>query len=204
MRFFYILEVNIFLLSFMIQSISIHRGDQIISLPTANTDDLIFSRAVILLTEHNNDGSVGFILNKPLDLTVGDLVPHIESSFTIYDGGPVQKNRLYYIHSKPELIPDSIHIVDDLYWGVEFEELPRLLSEGLLHKSDIRFFLGYSGWDCDQLKNEIEDNFWVKTNTLGTENIFSQSPKDLWKNSLAKLGNKYSLWLNAPENPNFN
>jgi len=188
----------------MINSISIQRGDQILSLPSANTEDIIFSRAVVLLTEHNQEGTLGFILNKPLDLTIGDLLPNIESSFNIYDGGPVQKNRLFYIHSRPELIADSIHIVDNLYWGVDFEELPTLLAQGMLDKNDIRFFLGYSGWDYDQLKNEIEDNFWVTSTQLGTEHILSQSPKELWKNSLVKLGKKYSLWLNAPENPNFN
>ncbi len=188
----------------MIHSLSIQRGDQLISLPSAHNADLIFSRSVILLTEHSQDGSVGFILNKPLDLTLSDLLPNVESAFTIYDGGPVQKNRIFYIHTRPELIPDSIHIVDDLYWGVDFEELSNILSLGILNKNDIRFFLGYSGWDCDQLKNEIEDNFWVTSNKLETKSIFYQSPKDLWKSSLAKLGKKYSLWLNAPENPNFN
>lgn len=188
----------------MINSISIQRGDQLLSLPSGNNEDIIFSRSVILLTEHNVDGTVGFILNKPLDLTLSDLIPTIESSFTIYEGGPVQKNRIFYIHSKPELISDSIHIIDDLYWGVDFEDLPNILAKGLLDKNDIRFFLGYSGWDYDQLKNEIEDKFWITTNNLETTTIFSQSPKELWRNSLAKLGKQYSLWLNAPENPNFN
>ena len=61
--------------------------------------DLSFNRSVVLLAEHNEEGSVGFILNKPLSYTINDLIPEIDAKFTIYNGGPVEQDNLYFIHS---------------------------------------------------------------------------------------------------------
>ena len=60
--------------------------------------DISFNRSIILLVEHGNNGSIGFILNKPMNLNISDLIPEIESNFKIYNGGPVQQDNLYFIH----------------------------------------------------------------------------------------------------------
>jgi len=62
--------------------------------------DVSFNRSVILLADHNEEGSIGFILNKPLDYTINDLIPEIEGAFKIYNGGPVEQDNLYFIHKK--------------------------------------------------------------------------------------------------------
>src|SRR5690554_4492983 len=77
--------------------------------------DLVFGRSVILITEYNTEGTVGFILNKPVNYSVSDLVPDIEFLFPLYKGGPVEQDNLYFIHSKPEVIPDSTEISDGIY-----------------------------------------------------------------------------------------
>ena len=80
--------------------------------------DVSFNRSVVLLAEHNSDGSVGFILNKPLSYTINDLLPEIEATFKIYNGGPVEQDNLYFIHNIPEIIPNSVEISNGIYWGV--------------------------------------------------------------------------------------
>ena len=99
-----------------------------------------FNRSIILLADHNNEGSIGFILNKPLDYSLGDLIPEIESNFPIYNGGPVQQDNLYFIHKIPHLVPNSIEISLGIYWGGDFSSIAKLLEEDKLNETDIKFF----------------------------------------------------------------
>ena len=82
--------------------------------------DVSFNRSVVLLAEHNDEGSIGFILNKPLSYTINDLIPEIDASFKIYNGGPVEQDNLYFIHNIPEVIPNSVEISNGIYWGGDF------------------------------------------------------------------------------------
>ncbi|MEZ0129373.1 YqgE/AlgH family protein, partial [Flavobacterium sp. LBUM151] len=113
--------------------------------------DLSFNRSVILLADHNKEGSIGFIINKPLKYTINDLIPEIDATFKIYNGGPVEQDNLYFIHNIPELIPNSVEISNGIYWGGDFESTKDLINEGSINKNNIRFFLGYTGWDENQL-----------------------------------------------------
>ena len=90
--------------------------------------DLSFNRSVILLADHNNDGSVGFIINKPLKYTIHDLIPEIKANFKIYNGGPVEQDNLYFIHNVPDLIPNSVEISNGIYWGGCFESVKELIK----------------------------------------------------------------------------
>ena len=109
------------------------KGKLLIAEPSILNDDS-FNRSIILLTEHNEESSIGFILNKPLNYTIKDLIPEINCSFKIYQGGPVEQDNLYFIHKIPELIPDSMPVSDKIYWGGNFESLKNLLQiEGCLN-----------------------------------------------------------------------
>ncbi|MTG97757.1 MULTISPECIES: YqgE/AlgH family protein [Myroides] len=190
----------------MQNKLKIQKGDFILSLPSSNPLDLQFSRSVILIADHTIDGSIGFILNKPLNLTLNQLIPTTDSSLSVFEGGPVEKDKIFCVHSRPELILDSQHITDNLYWGGDFDQIFTLLNQNALSKHDIRFFLGYSGWDCQQLHNEMEDDYWVKTNSINTDDLFSSktTTEKFWKNCLVEQGKEYEIWSNAPENPNLN
>src|SRR5690554_201161 len=104
--------------------------------------DVSFNRAVVLLAEYNESGSIGFILNKPLRYTLKDFVPEITSDLPIYNGGPVEQDNLYFIHCVPELIPESIEISTGIYWGGDFDTILNLLKNDKLTPNQIRFFLG--------------------------------------------------------------
>ncbi|MGY6649937.1 YqgE/AlgH family protein [Wenyingzhuangia sp. IMCC45574] len=165
--------------------------------------DASFNRSIILLTEHNNNSSIGFIINKPLEYNLHDLIPEIDCDFKVYQGGPVEKDNLYFIHKIPELLPNSIEVAQGIYWGGDFNELITLLNQGLVHKEDIRFFLGYSGWGKGQLHHEWETESWLVAENK-YKNIFNTQDNTLWKDNLLKFDSKYHIWVNAPKNPSLN
>ncbi len=100
-----------------------------------------FLRTVVLLCEHQNEGSFGFVLNKPLDITLEDVMPEaIGLRIPLWEGGPVQKDSLHFLHSRPDLISDSIEIVDQVYWGGDFSNVLSLLQQKELAPGELRFF----------------------------------------------------------------
>ena len=181
---------------------SLHKGKILIAEPSI-LNDSSFNRSVILLTEHNKEGSVGFILNKPSKYTIVDLIPEIESNHIVYNGGPVSVDNLYFIHSEPDLIPNSIQINEDIYWSGDFNVVKNLLIAKKIAKDKIRFFLGYTGWSAKQLVDELKTTSWmVKNNEYN--NILSVKTNSFWRNELIKSGGEYQIWANAPENFNLN
>lgn len=166
--------------------------------------DVSFNRSVVLLAEHNDEGSIGFILNKPLNYTINDLLPEIEASFKIYNGGPVEQDNLYFIHNIPEIIPNSIEISNGIYWGGDFEITKHLINTGEINKNNIRFFLGYSGWSVNQLEMELQENAWIVSENSLKKKLLSQSSNQLWKEKIREQGGEYVLFYNAPENPMLN
>ena len=179
------------------------KGQLLIAEPSI-IGDLSFNRSVILLADHNQDGSVGFIINKPLKYTINDLVPDVEANFKIYNGGPVEQDNLYFIHNIPELIPNSVEISSGIFWGGDFELTRKLINSGEIKKDNIRFFLGYTGWEAQQLENEMKSNSWILTENLYENKIIGKSTTDFWKEKILELGGEYIIWSNAPENPLLN
>jgi putative transcriptional regulator len=166
--------------------------------------DLSFNRSVILLADHNQEGSVGFIINKPLKYTINDLVPDVEANFKIYNGGPVEQDNLYFIHNIPHLITNSVEISNGIFWGGDFELTKNLINTGQVKKDNIRFFLGYTGWEAQQLENEMKSNSWILSENLYENKIIGKSTIDFWKEKILELGGDYIIWSNAPENPTLN
>ena len=181
----------------------LQKGQLLIAEPSI-IGDLSFNRSVILLADHNEEGSVGFILNKPLEYTITDLIPEIDASFVIYNGGPVEQDNLYFIHTVPELITNSIEISSGIFWGGDFELTKSLINEGKINKEDIRFFLGYTGWSANQLEEELHANSWIVTKNEYKSSILSKSSKQFWKEKIIEQGGEYIIWSNAPENPLLN
>jgi len=181
----------------------LQKGQLLIAEPSI-IGDFSFNRSVILLADHNAEGSVGFILNKPLHYTISDLLPEIEASFEIYNGGPVEQDNLYFIHTIPDLIPNSIEISNGIFWGGDFELTKSLINNKKINKENIRFFLGYTGWGSNQLKEELNSNSWIMTPNEYQKNLLRKSSAHFWKEQINQLGGDYIIWSNAPENPTLN
>jgi len=101
------------------------------------------------------------------------------------------------------LIPNSIQVGQNIFWGGNFDSLKILLKEKEIESTEIRFFLGYSGWAKIQLEEEVSNNSWfVSENDF--ENILSVDNKTIWKNKLMQKGGEYKIWANAPNDINLN
>lgn len=181
----------------------LQKGQLLIAEPSI-IGDLSFNRSVILLADHNQDGSVGFIINKPLKYTINDLVPDVEANFKIYNGGPVEQDNLYFIHNIPDLITDSVEISNGIFWGGNFDLTKELINNRKIKKDNIRFFLGYTGWSPQQLEQEMKSNSWILTENLYKNKIIGKSSTDFWKEKILEIGGDYVIWSNAPENPILN
>lgn len=179
----------------------LEKGKLLISKPSLY--DSTFNRTVVLLVEHNDEGTVGFILNKPSKYHLTEFVNNINEDFKIYDGGPVERQNIYYIHSRPDLISDSVKISNNIYWSGNFEDVKYQINNGLLDALGIRFFLGYSGWAAGQLQEELERNAWVVQEN-GRLNIFDDLDGSIWKEEMIRLGGENILWAGAPNDPRFN
>jgi putative transcriptional regulator len=162
-----------------------------------------FNRSIVFLVEHGSEGTVGFILNKPVDFDVlgfDEEFPNFKEE--LYVGGPVNIESVYYIHTMGDLIPNSVKIMDGLFWGGDFDHLKDLINTGFADSSKVRFFLGYSGWDENQLKEELDEDSWLVADI--PLNMIMHTSEKLWKEMVKQLGGKYSLWENFPENPAMN
>ncbi len=163
-----------------------------------------FNRSVVLLVAHSTKGAVGFILNKRVEFPIQEIFPDFpEFDAKVYLGGPVSSDSVYFIHKLGEQIPGSIHVLGNLYWGGDFVELKRQIRIGLLQPSDIRFFLGYSGWDSGQLEQEIKEDSWLVTD-VEEDVVMRELNQASWVDFVKKAGTRYTMWENFPENPSLN
>jgi len=167
--------------------------------------DPTFERAVVLLCEHDAEGTLGLILNNPTHLILSDIIENIGNvAFPIFLGGPVEPNVLFYIHRAYDKLQSGTPIKDDVYWGGDFDKLLALIQDKVIGTEDIKFFLGYSGWSPDQLSMEIKQNSWGVHTSFDTDLLFVHDGENLWKQALISLGPKYAHVANFPKSPNLN
>jgi putative transcriptional regulator len=166
--------------------------------------DAYFRRSVVLLTEHNEDGTLGFVLNNPIEFGITEILsdfPDIDALVGV--GGPVRTDTVHYLHSLGDLIPESAHVIEDLYWGGDFDVLKSLIREGILKKDQIRFFVGFSSWHEGQLERELSENSWMVT-SLDRKSIMTICDAGLWEKVLNDQDREYQMWTKYPENPLMN
>lgn len=177
-------------------------GRILISVPFLK--DFYFKKSVVLLAEHSDEGTFGIIINKPVEVKLGDLASEFEGfDAPVFLGGPVKTDSLYFLHTRPDLIEDGVPILDGLYWGGNIETVKDLIKDNKLAKEDIRFYIGYSGWVADQLNKELEERSWVVSLTNSNQ-VFRSNPSDLWATTLKKLGKEYKFWVVYPPDPSYN
>lgn len=166
--------------------------------------DNYFKRSIVLITEYNEEGTIGFVLNKPVNVKINEVIenfPKIEAEVAL--GGPVSTNTLHYIHTLGDIIPNSVPVLGNISWGGDFDVVERLIASSNINDGQIRFFLGYSGWSPDQLEEELADNAWI-VGDITPEEIMMPLNKHFWNKTLKRMGKKYEMWSNFPENPEMN
>lgn len=165
--------------------------------------DPSFHRAVVLLAQKSDKSALGFILNKLLNISLDALLPEIEDPFPVFYGGPVDPDNLFYVHTEGDKIQNSIPIDDHWYWGGNFDDVVGKIQTKELNKNNIRFFMGYSGWDNEQLEQEMKSESWIVI-SIPKKKILSLPFDALWSKILFTLGGEYKVWAHSPENPNHN
>ncbi|RMG70201.1 MAG: YqgE/AlgH family protein [Bacteroidetes bacterium] len=162
-----------------------------------------FQRTVVLLVEHGEQGSLGFVLNRRLQVRIGEVVEDLlGADLPVFLGGPVEPNTLHFVHTFGEL-PGARPVYEGLFWGGDFESLKQLARAGHLQEENILFFIGYSGWSPGQLDGELKRKSWI----IAPENmdfVFEYDPPKLWRDLLQSLGEKYRILSNYPQDPRLN
>ncbi len=166
--------------------------------------DTFFNRSIVYLTDHTLQGSVGFILNKKLDLTVNAAISGFEGwNENLNMGGPVAPDTLHYLHNMGDMIPKSVLVEGNIFWGGDIESIREMIKTGKIKQSQIRFFLGYSGWSAGQLERELKENSWVIAK-VKSDIIMNNRGNDTWKRVLRSFKNKYRMWADFPDSPEMN
>lgn len=179
-----------------------HKGTLLLSEPFL--EDMKFRRTVVLLGEHNDDGTVGFVLNRLLNITTRDVVPDLlETEYPVYYGGPVEPNTLHFIHKAGHLIDGSQPIANGIFWGGDIDQVNDFIRRKILDPVDFKFFLGYSGWESGQLLDEIENKAWWLTES-NHQIVFDDDLDHMWANLVRTLGPDFAYMADSPEDPQWN
>ena len=162
-------------------SIKPARGCLLVSEPLLT--DSYFQRSVIFLIEHNAEGTMGLVLNKPSGLVLNRLVEGLEelTEIPVFCGGPMSGDRLYYLHTLGHLVPNAIEVGKGLYIGGDFDVIVSYLRSG----------------------NNIE-RVWAVNNNYFVEQCISQEGDLFWRMAVEGLGDEYRTWLNYPKLPYLN
>ncbi len=187
----------------MLSKVTPSTGKLLISEPFLN--DPNFRRSVILMPEHTQEGTVGFILNQPSQLLLKDLVPDLwEADYPIFIGGPVEVDTIHFIHRCYDKLNSGEEIANGIYWGGNFETLKILVNNNSISENEVKFFLGYSGWGQNQLTEEIKSNTWIVADQYNNDVIFSHNEEELWRKVIVNLGPKYAHISRFPSDPSLN
>lgn len=166
-----------------------------------------FQRSVVLVCEdHEIDGTIGYILNQPTELFISDLIIDLAptTDHPVFIGGPVGHDAIHFIHKCPDRLSGGTDLGNGVIWGGNFEQLKVLLSQGELGKDEIKFFLGYSGWEPGQLDREMMENSWVVAKQYNPDILFVIDGENLWREALIAMGPKYAQIANYPRDPRLN
>ena len=164
----------------------------------------VFERSVILLADHSQKGAMGFILNQPTEFIVKEVIPELKDcNQKMYYGGPVDETLLFYVHSLGNQLPNSVQIGENLFWGGEFSVLQQLNNKKVLSPKNIKFFIGYSGWEINQLEREFEKKSWIVSH-FEKEYLFTNQKKGLWNKTIDKSGHINSFLGNFAHSPSLN
>ncbi len=163
-----------------------------------------FLRTVVFLCEHKEEGSFGFVLNRQYENSLDELIPELEGhKIPVYYGGPVQLDSIHFVHQYPNEIPGGQEVIKGVYWGGDFEAVVNFIKQGDFDSNKIRFYIGYSGWTENQLKEEMNEKTWL-TVKASRKLVFHKDHTEIWKDSLKHLGGEYEMMVNFPIDPQLN
>jgi putative transcriptional regulator len=121
-----------------------------------------FEHTTILVVEHNEKGSLGFVTNKSFEKSLHDLIEFSHAKpFPLMDGGPVDREHLFVLHKRPDLIEGGEQVANGLYLGGNMEQVIKTINTSSVAQQEIQIFIGYCGWDTGELEAEVEEGSWI-------------------------------------------
>jgi putative transcriptional regulator len=145
-----------------------------------------FERSVVLVCDHNEDGTFGLVLNQIAQVKLNDvLTDEMYHDYSLYVGGPVQQNTLHYIHRLGHTLEESIELPNGLYWSGNFDRLRQLINAGAVKETDVRFFVG--------IVTQADSNY-----------IFDTPSDQFWRGILRQMGGQYRVLSHYPVDPRLN
>lgn len=128
---------------------------------TSLLDGTALEKAEVFIHQYDNNGAIGFVVNRIFDRRLNELAEFAGNKpIPLYDGGPVDREHLFFLHRRPEMIAGSTAVTGPVYYGGDFGKAVQLLNNGQISESDVRIFIGYCGWDKEQLEEEIAEGSW--------------------------------------------
>jgi len=178
-----------------------YKGKILISTPDISGD--IFSRSVVLIIEHNEQGAFGLILNKKNSQMSSKFKNFFDFKIEVYDGGPVENDKVFFIVKGKKVTEVFIEISNEFYLTEDIDNIISSVLSGELDINDVKIFSGYSGWTALQLDDEVQKKVWT---VVDVYNLDYTLPNDqtLWKSIMQNLGGEYLLWANSPEDISLN
>jgi putative transcriptional regulator len=167
-------------------------------------DDAGFARAVVLVIDHDEDGAIGVVLNRPSGVPVTEAVDGWDDLVTrpavLFGGGPVEPEAVVALgRSTPSASRGDTTIVERIQL-VDLDTDPVLAASEL---EDLRVFAGYAGWGPGQLEREILIGAWHVTD-MRVEEVFTADPGPLWREVLRRQEGPLALLATYPEDPTLN
>lgn len=121
-----------------------------------------FENTTILLVKHNQEGSIGLVTNMPFNKSLHELIEFKQCKpFPLMDGGPVDREHLFVLHKRPDLIDGGEQITNDFYIGGNMDQVIEAINTSDANNKEIQLFIGYCGWDAQELEAEIEEGSWI-------------------------------------------
>ena len=177
--------------------------------------DANFRRTVVLLISHDENGALGLVVNRRLHATLADAIPEFAETeagaIPIYEGGPVQQEYLFAIHSG---LPDEVcseHSIRPIE-HVTFEPAFQVLGEYLKstwagipqgERPPVHLYAGYSGWGKGQLERELRHGAWI-VRPAAAKHVFTPDPEETWREALGELGGIHKIVAETGYKPSMN
>jgi putative transcriptional regulator len=166
--------------------------------------DPTFRRTLVLLLDHDEDGALGVVLNRPTEVPVADVLPvwasHVSAPDVVFLGGPVAEDSALGVARAPAEPPVGWRQLNGSLGLVDLDAPPEVLAPGV---AGLRIYVGYSGWGAGQLEGELAESAWWVF-PAGPDDVFSPEPGRLWRNVLRRQGGEPALAATLPDDPSLN
>lgn len=142
-----------------------------------------FQRTVVLLLEHDDEGTLGVIINRPTEMLLSHALPDLEGAkngkHTVFFGGPVGLNTLVFLLRSTKPPGVSSHVMADVYYSADRNTLETALNQ---HKktNELRMFFGHAGWAPGQLAGELLRGDWLLVRA-DAHSVFEKKLDALWR-----------------------